>query len=680
MTTMQDPVQATTHQVALSFEDGVTRFISCAEDQTVADASYRSRINIPLDCRDGACGTCKALCESGEYDGGTYVPEALSDDEATAGYVLPCSMRPRSDLVLRINSTSDFAKTRAASFTGRLVELDRLSPTTVSFSIEIPNRKELAFLPGQYVNIPVPGTEVGRSYSFSNAVGEPRLRFLVKLTPGGAMSTYLTDRARVGDEITFTGPHGSFFLREARRPVLQLAGGSGLAPMLSMLRTLRAAGSTRPVHLIYGVTTDDDLVGRAELDELARDLPVFSWEYCVASPDSTAPNKGYVTSLLRADRLHGGDIAVYLWGPPPMVEAARRHFIDLGVEPTGFYYEKFALAASAPAAAGAMTEAVRSAEPWRVRRAPGLPPAVRLLTDEDDEPLTLASDAARLLGRPVFPQTATPEPAPPVTTPPRFVTPGRFAGKVVLVTGAAQGIGERTAWRIAAEGGALVLADRAELVKEFADELSANGQDALAVTADLEQWEGAQSVVAQALARFGRIDVAIHTVGGTIWAKPFEHYPPGQIVAEINRSLWPTLWSCRAVIGHMIERGSGVIVNVSSIATRGIHRVPYAAAKGGVNAITSALAVEAAQHGVRVVATAPGGTEAPARRVPRGPAPRTELEREWYQAIVDQTVGSSLLKRYGTLEEQAAAICFLASDEASYITATVLPVGGGDLG
>ena len=108
--------------------------------------------------------------------------------------------------------------------------------------------------------------------------------------------------------------------------------------------------------------------------------------------------------------------------------------------------------------------------------------------------------------------------------------------------------------------------------------------------------------------------------------------------------------------------------------------MPYAAAKGGVNAITSALAVEAAQHGVRVVATAPGGTEAPARRVPRGPAPRTELEREWYQAIVDQTVGSSLLKRYGTLEEQAAAICFLASDEASYITATVLPVGGGDLG
>ena len=95
-----------TYQVALSFEDGVTRFITCRNDQTVADASYRQRINIPLDCRDGACGTCKAFCESGRYDGGTYIADALSTDEAAAGYVLPCSMKPRSDLVLQIASRS----------------------------------------------------------------------------------------------------------------------------------------------------------------------------------------------------------------------------------------------------------------------------------------------------------------------------------------------------------------------------------------------------------------------------------------------------------------------------------------------------------------------------------------------------------------------------------------------
>ena len=117
------------------------------------------------------------------------------------------------------------------------------------------------------------------------------------------------------------------------------------------------------------------------------------------------------------------------------------------------------------------------------------------------------------------------------------------------------------------------------------------------------------------------------------------------------------------------------------MATRGLNRMPYAAAKGGVNAITAALALEAAPYGVRVVATAPGGTDAPPRRIPRGPgAAERPGAGSGTRRIVDQTVDSSLLKRYGTLDEQAAAITFLASEEASYITGTVLPVAGGDLG
>ena len=177
------------HRVALAFEDGVTRFITCREDQTVADASYRSRINIPLDCRDGACGTCKALCESGEFDGGAYLEDALSPDEAANGYVLPCSMKPRSDLVLQIATTSAVAKTSAATHRGTVTALDRLSPTTVALTIGIEDRDALAFLPGQYVNIAVPGTEESRSYSFSSAPDDEALTFLVKLTPGGVMST-----------------------------------------------------------------------------------------------------------------------------------------------------------------------------------------------------------------------------------------------------------------------------------------------------------------------------------------------------------------------------------------------------------------------------------------------------------------------------------------------------------
>ncbi len=208
----------TEYQVALGFEDGVTRFITCKDDQTVADASYRARINIPLDCRDGACGTCKAFCESGEFNPGVYIEDALSEDEFAQGYVLPCVMKPKSDLVLKIASTSEVAKTTAATYVSTITELTRLSPTTVSFSVEIPNRDELTFLPGQYVNIAVPDTDETRSYSFSSAPDDKKLSFLVKLTPGGVMSTYLDERAKVSDQLTFTGPNGSFFLREGDRP------------------------------------------------------------------------------------------------------------------------------------------------------------------------------------------------------------------------------------------------------------------------------------------------------------------------------------------------------------------------------------------------------------------------------------------------------------------------------
>ena len=250
----------------------------------------------------------------------------------------------------------------------------------------------------------------------------------------------------------------------------------------------------------------------------------------------------------------------------------------------------------------------------------------------------------------------------------------RFQNKVVLVTGAAQGIGRRVAERLVQEGAKLVVVDRSELVHELAQE------QVISLIADLETYAGAEQAAAAALSHFGRIDVLINNVGGTIWTRPFEHYTPEQIEKEVQRSLFPTLWCCRAVLPTMLAQQQGAIVNFSSIATRSVNRVPYGAAKGGVNALTACLAFETGEQGVRVNAVAPGGTEAPPRKIPRNTEQPSEQEQEWYQQIVDQTEQSSLMKRYGTLDEQASAILFLASDEASYITGTVLPVGGGDLG
>ena len=263
-----------------------------------------------------------------------------------------------------------------------------------------------------------------------------------------------------------------------------------------------------------------------------------------------------------------------------------------------------------------------------------------------------------------------------------MIHPTRFDAKVAVITGAAQGIGRTVALNMSKEGARVALVDRSELIEEVRAEISATNAQVIAITADLEQYSECCRVMKQAQDHFGQIDILVNNVGGTIWAKPFEHYEEEEITAEVRRSLFPTLWCCRAVLPFMVQQKRGTIINVSSVATRGVNRVPYAAAKGGVNAITASLAFEYASHGIRVVGVAPGGTEAPERRVPRDTSVKSKSEQEkaWYQQIVDQTTESSLMKRYGTLEEQAAAILFFASDEASYITGVTLPVAGGDLG
>lgn len=257
---------------------------------------------------------------------------------------------------------------------------------------------------------------------------------------------------------------------------------------------------------------------------------------------------------------------------------------------------------------------------------------------------------------------------------------GRFAGKVMVVTGAAQGIGAGVATRAAAEGASVVLVDRASFVTEVEEAIIAAGGKTISVQCDLETYEGAAHAMAAAIKAFGRIDILVNNVGGAIRMRPYAEFTPDQIDAEIRRSLMPTLYGCHAALPAMLAQEAGVIVNVSSNATRGIRRVPYSAAKGGINGMTQALAMEYAEAGIRVVATAPGGTQAPPRRTPRNAEGDNAQEQAWMAQAVEQVTQSAFMKRYGTLEEQIAPILFLASDEASYITGSVLPVAGGDLG
>ncbi len=267
----------------------------------------------------------------------------MSEEEAKLGYVLTCQMHPKSDCVVNVPASSEVCKIKHATLTATVAEVRQLSPSTLSLVLQGEGIGKLAFLPGQYANLTVPGTEQTRAYSFSSMPAENRVSFLIRNVPNGLMSGYLTGAAKPGDTIKLAGPIGSFYLRDVARPVLMLAGGTGLAPFLAMLDKLVAAGgSAHPVHLIYGVNTDADVVELQRLDAFKAALPNFTYDVCVVADDSSWPKKGYVTAHIEPAHLNEGNVDIYLCGPPPMVEAVAHDLRERKVEPNSFHYEKFA--------------------------------------------------------------------------------------------------------------------------------------------------------------------------------------------------------------------------------------------------------------------------------------------------------------------------------------------------
>jgi benzoate/toluate 1,2-dioxygenase reductase subunit len=328
------------YNIALNFEDGVTRFVTCKAGEKVLDAAFRAKINLPMDCSDGVCGTCKCRAESGSYDlGDDYIEDALTEDEKDGGLVLTCQMVPESDCVIAVPASSTACKTEQSTFAATVSKVEAHNDAAIVLELDV-SASVPVFLPGQYVNIDVPGSGQHRSYSFSSAPGESKISFLIKKISGGVMSTWL-ESAQAGNKVELTGPLGSFYLRAVERPLLFLAGGTGLAPFLSMLEVLARANSQQKVHLIYGVTRDLDLVQVDAIEAYVAKLPNFSYSTVVADTDSTHPRKGWVTQHMPVEAVNDGDVDVYLCGPPPMVDAVRKHFDDNGVKPNSFHYEKF---------------------------------------------------------------------------------------------------------------------------------------------------------------------------------------------------------------------------------------------------------------------------------------------------------------------------------------------------
>ncbi|MEC5408605.1 2Fe-2S iron-sulfur cluster binding domain-containing protein [Paraburkholderia sp. MPAMCS5] len=326
--------------VTLLFSDGVTQKIEVEPGGKLLDAAAEAGWTLLTDCSNGQCGTCSGQCVSGRLDLDDYDPSVLPDDEREDGAVLCCVARVNEPAIVELPyESSEVGSGEPPTQQGTVVSVEKIAEETMRLEVEV--AEPVSFLPGQYVRMRPEGQVEWRSYSMANETGQTRLVFFIRMVEGGVFSTWLSGAAP-GSEIEVSAPRGSFFLRADARPRLFIAGGTGLAPFLAMLRAIRNGGyESAPTQLLVGVRSGAHLFARQELDAIKAEFPELQIHYAAEKDAPPGCHEGYGTDLIAG---LGVDpkTQVYLCGPPPMVEAGREAIAKAGLRKSDALCERFA--------------------------------------------------------------------------------------------------------------------------------------------------------------------------------------------------------------------------------------------------------------------------------------------------------------------------------------------------
>ncbi|MFI1566505.1 FAD-binding oxidoreductase [Streptomyces sp. NPDC020490] len=341
---------SSTATVTLTTADGERLEFGCADGQSVLEAAAEWGAALPAACRQGTCGSCRADVTDGAYDLGACAADALPGAERDAGGVLLCRTYPRGAFSAALPyDNSRILYGGIPEREGTVTALERVARDTVRLELMLAEDEEqgagFQFDAGQFVEVQVPGREERRAYSLANTGNwDGRVELFVRLRPGGLFSGYLREGARVGDRLTVHGPQGAFGLHETGlRPRWFVAGGTGLAPLLSMARQMAEWQEPQPVRFFFGVNEDADVFGEDLLKEVAAESAAFDHEICVWRP---GPGRQGVTGTPAervAEALRAADEApdVYVCGPPPLVESVTAAALAGGVAPERVFRERF---------------------------------------------------------------------------------------------------------------------------------------------------------------------------------------------------------------------------------------------------------------------------------------------------------------------------------------------------
>ncbi len=317
---------------------------------SVLNCALRQRILLQYGCRNGRCSSCKYFLIDGEVDFGKSSPYSLSENEKEEGWALLCQARALSDLVIRDQDDSqrnDAAIITPQDHVAKIAANDQLSDSLWRLRLELDS--PITFYAGQYIEIETPGRkESWRCYSIASSPATPNsIELVVKRIAGGGFSDQI-DRFAEGLELAIRGPYGMSYLRASERPVLLIATGSGIAPLLSILRYCAAENTNRAIQLFYGARRRNDLVFLDELHQLETRMPHFSFKPTLSAPsagDEWTGAIGRVTQTLQREILDASPYDAYICGQPDMCESVSTLLLAKGIPENRIFRDDFFAAA-----------------------------------------------------------------------------------------------------------------------------------------------------------------------------------------------------------------------------------------------------------------------------------------------------------------------------------------------
>jgi len=335
----------------VSLANGERTFL-VREGEAVLTAALRQGVMLPYSCKNGTCGSCKGNIVQGEVHYPFHPPLALEREDYAANRALMCQAEPLEDLVIQVREIEAVRDIEVRMLPARVIEKTQLSPSVVRLKLKLPRNQRLQFLAGQYVDVLLQGGK-RRAFSIASCPSlEDEIELHIRHVEGGDFTGFVFDTLKALDIIRFEGPLGNFFVRndDPLRPMIMLGGGTGFAPLKSMIENLLEHGDRREIHLYWGARQREELY----LDELP-----LQWaeahahiHYRRAVSDEPQLPAGYFAGLAHeavlADHPDLSQFDVYMSGPPAMIDAARHAFRERGLNPDRLYYDSFEFGLDVP--------------------------------------------------------------------------------------------------------------------------------------------------------------------------------------------------------------------------------------------------------------------------------------------------------------------------------------------